>query len=102
MMLCVRVCLCVRAFAPQVQTWAQQQAGRIQTVLSALQAEREEVQRLLDWISSAEESLNLKEQEALPEDLEQTAEVITQHNVLMLNNINQNLPAVFSLNDFSY
>uniref|UniRef100_A0A671PZA1 Microtubule-actin cross-linking factor 1, isoforms 1/2/3/5-like n=1 Tax=Sinocyclocheilus anshuiensis TaxID=1608454 RepID=A0A671PZA1_9TELE len=51
-------------------TWAKQQAERIQTTLSALEAEREEIQRLLDWISSAEESLNLKEQEPLPEDLE--------------------------------
>ncbi|XP_056114056.1 microtubule-actin cross-linking factor 1, isoforms 6/7 isoform X1 [Rhinichthys klamathensis goyatoka] len=63
----------------EVQMWAKQQAERIQTTLSALEAEREEVQRLLDWISSTEESLSLKEQEPLPEDLEITAELITQH-----------------------
>lgn len=73
-------------FMHQVQMWAKQQAERIQTTLSALEAEREEVQRLLDWISSAEESLNLKEQEPLPEDLELTAELITQHAVLIANN----------------
>jgi len=70
----------------QVQMWAKQQAERIQTTLSALEAEREEVQRLLDWISSTEESLSLKEQEPLPEDLEITAELITQHAVLKPNN----------------
>uniref|UniRef100_A0A8C1SSB6 Microtubule actin crosslinking factor 1 n=1 Tax=Cyprinus carpio TaxID=7962 RepID=A0A8C1SSB6_CYPCA len=55
-------------FTAQVQTWAKQQAERIQTTLSALGAEREEIQRLLDWISSAEQTLSLKEQEPLPED----------------------------------
>ncbi|XP_065102531.2 microtubule-actin cross-linking factor 1, isoforms 6/7 isoform X2 [Paramisgurnus dabryanus] len=63
----------------EVQTWGKQQAERIQSILSALETERDEVQRLLDWISSAEESLNVKEQEPLPEDLELTAELITQH-----------------------
>lgn len=70
----------------QVQTWAQQQAERIQAALSALEAERKEVQGLLNWISSAEESLNLKDQEPLPDDIEQTAELITQHTVQMLTN----------------
>ncbi|KAF4087940.1 hypothetical protein AMELA_G00077310 [Ameiurus melas] len=67
----------------EVQTWAQQQAERIQTALSALEAERKEVQGLLNWISSAEESLNLKDQEPLPDDIEQTAELITQHTDFM-------------------
>ncbi|XP_058251804.1 microtubule-actin cross-linking factor 1, isoforms 6/7 isoform X1 [Hemibagrus wyckioides] len=68
----------------EVQTWAQQQAERIQAALSALEAERKEVQRLLTWISSAEESLNLRDQEALPDDIEQTAELITQHAGFMV------------------
>ncbi|XP_055067802.2 microtubule-actin cross-linking factor 1, isoforms 6/7 isoform X1 [Misgurnus anguillicaudatus] len=67
----------------EVQTWAKQQAERIQSMLSALETERDEVQRLLDWISSAAESLNVKEQEPLPEDLELTAELITQHTDFM-------------------
>ncbi len=81
-------------FMAQVQTWAKQQAERIQSTLSALEAEREETQRLLDWISSAEESLNLKEQEPLPEDLELTADLITQHMVIIANN---NLFITFNL-----
>ncbi|MCJ8728159.1 hypothetical protein PDJAM_G00001110 [Pangasius djambal] len=67
----------------EVQTWAQQQAERIQAVLSALEAERKELQCLLNWISSAEGSLNLRDQEPLPDDIEQTAELITQHTVFM-------------------
>nr|XP_695869.5 microtubule-actin cross-linking factor 1, isoforms 1/2/3/5 [Danio rerio] len=63
----------------EVQTWAKQQAERIQISLAALQGEREQIQRILDWICAAEDSLSLKEQESLPEDLELTAELITQH-----------------------
>ncbi|KAI7806099.1 putative microtubule-actin cross-linking factor 1, partial [Triplophysa rosa] len=63
----------------EVQTWAKQQAERIQGTLSALETEREELHRLLHWISSAEEFLNAKEQEPLPEDIELTQKLITQH-----------------------
>lgn len=65
----------------QVQNWAQQQRQKIQTSLGALEAEKEEVQRLLDWISSAEEALHLRNQEPLPETTEQNQELIEQHVV---------------------
>ncbi|KAI4904060.1 hypothetical protein NFI96_033881 [Prochilodus magdalenae] len=79
----------------EVQTWAQQQDERIQATVSALEAEREEVRRLLDWISSAEESLNLREQDALPHDMEQTAELILQHTVFM-DELKRKVPEVES------
>ncbi|XP_016534026.1 microtubule-actin cross-linking factor 1 isoform X2 [Poecilia formosa] len=65
----------------EVQTWAQQQAQKIQASLAALEEEKEEVQRLLDWISSAEESLILREEEPLSETTEQNQELIEQHMV---------------------
>uniref|UniRef100_A0A672ZX60 EF-hand domain-containing protein n=1 Tax=Sphaeramia orbicularis TaxID=375764 RepID=A0A672ZX60_9TELE len=65
----------------EVQTWAQQQGQKIQSSLAALEAEKEEVQRLLDWIGSAEEALNLREQEPLPDNTEQNQELIDQHQV---------------------
>uniref|UniRef100_A0A8C9TCJ0 EF-hand domain-containing protein n=1 Tax=Scleropages formosus TaxID=113540 RepID=A0A8C9TCJ0_SCLFO len=68
----------------EVQAWAQQQGERVRGSLSALEAEKEEVQRLLDWISSAEESLALREQETLPESMEATEELIAQHAVRTL------------------
>lgn len=76
------VCVCMT----QVQTWAQQQAERIQAALFALETERQEVQHLLNWISSAEETLNLRDQGPLPDDIDKTAELITQHTVQMLTN----------------
>lgn len=68
-------------FLSQVQTWAQQQSQKIQASLAALDAKKEEVQRLLEWISSAEEALTLREQESLPETTEQNQELIEQHKV---------------------
>lgn len=65
----------------QVQTWAQQQGQKIQGSLAALEEEREEIQRLLDWISSAGESLTIRDQEPLAESTEQIQEVIEQHLV---------------------
>lgn len=65
----------------QVQTWAQQQGQRIQASLSALEVEREKLQRLLDWISSAEEALNLRDQEPPAESIEHNQELIVQHMV---------------------
>ncbi|KAM4568871.1 microtubule-actin cross-linking factor 1, isoforms 6/7 isoform 2-T4 [Fundulus diaphanus] len=67
----------------EVQTWAQQQAQKIQASLAALEAEKEEVQRLLDWIASAEEALILREEEPLSERTEQNQELIEQHTVFM-------------------
>lgn len=65
----------------QVQTWAQQQGQKIEASLAALETEREEVQRLLDWISSAEEALSLRDQEPPAETTEQNQELFEQHTV---------------------
>lgn len=69
----------------QVQTWAQQQDQKIETSLAALEAEREEVQRLLDWISSAEEALSLRDQEPPAETTEQNQDLIEQHTVRLFS-----------------
>lgn len=71
----------------QVQTWAQQQGQKIQASLAALEEEREEVQRLLDWISSAEEALSLRDQEPPVETMEQNQELIEQHIVRLFSDL---------------
>ncbi|KAG7240593.1 hypothetical protein INR49_026648 [Caranx melampygus] len=77
----------------EVQTWAQQQGQKIQSNLATLEAEKEEVQRLLDWISSAEEALSLRDQEPLPETTEQNQELIEQHTIFM-EELNKKFPEV--------
>ncbi|CAJ1061994.1 microtubule-actin cross-linking factor 1%2C isoforms 1/2/3/5 isoform X1 [Xyrichtys novacula] len=77
----------------EVQTWAQQQGQKIQTSLAAIETEKEEIQRLLDWISAAEESLSLRDQEPLPETTGQNQELIEQHTVFM-EELNKKFPEV--------
>lgn len=68
-------------FLTQVQAWARQQGQKIEVGLVALEAEREEVRRLLDWISSAEEALSRTDREPLAETSVQNQELIDQHAV---------------------
>ncbi|XP_053323911.1 microtubule-actin cross-linking factor 1, isoforms 6/7-like [Spea bombifrons] len=67
----------------EVASWAQQQGERIHAQIQALATEREEVARLLDWITSAEEALGIRDQEPLPNDIEAMEEVVSQHSVFM-------------------
>ncbi|XP_077349556.1 microtubule-actin cross-linking factor 1, isoforms 6/7-like isoform X3 [Lithobates pipiens] len=67
----------------EVVSWAKQQGGRIQAQIQSLATEREEVARLIDWITAAEEALNLRDQEPLPEDMDALGEIISQHSVFM-------------------
>ncbi|XP_051920542.1 microtubule-actin cross-linking factor 1, isoforms 6/7 isoform X1 [Hippocampus zosterae] len=77
----------------EVLAWAQQQGLRIQTVLTLMEEEREEVQRLLEWISSAQEALSIRDEESVPENTEQNQELIEQHCVFM-EELNKKLPEV--------
>ncbi|KAM9806535.1 microtubule-actin cross-linking factor 1, isoforms 6/7 isoform 1-T1 [Syngnathus typhle] len=77
----------------EVLTWAQQQGLRIQTTLALLEEERAEVQRLLEWISSAQEALSIRDEEPVPENTEQNQELIQQHCVFM-EELNKKLPEV--------
>ncbi|XP_069477977.1 microtubule-actin cross-linking factor 1, isoforms 6/7-like [Ambystoma mexicanum] len=67
----------------EVLTWAQQQGERIQSHSLSLATEREEIARLLDWITAAEESLSLRDQEPLPEKMEPLEELVSQHTVFV-------------------
>ncbi|XP_063780809.1 plectin [Pseudophryne corroboree] len=67
----------------EVVSWARQQGERIQAQIQALATEREEVARLMDWITSAEEALMLRDQDPLPEVMEALEEMISQHSVFM-------------------
>nr|XP_056710553.1 plectin [Euleptes europaea] len=77
----------------EVESWAQQQEGRLQAQASSLATEQEEAARLMDWIAAAEESLNLRDLEPLPEDAGQLQELSAQHAVFM-EQLNQKQPDV--------
>ncbi|XP_075067641.1 microtubule-actin cross-linking factor 1, isoforms 6/7-like isoform X2 [Mixophyes fleayi] len=67
----------------EVMSWARHQGERIHTQIQSLATEREEVARLMDWITAAEEALSLRDQEPLPEEMEALEEIISQHSVFM-------------------
>ncbi|CAL1610620.1 unnamed protein product [Knipowitschia caucasica] len=77
----------------EVHAWAQQQGHKIHTTLVALTAERQEIQSLLDWISSAEETVNVRQQEPPAETTEQNQGLIDQHAVFM-EELNTKFPEV--------
>nr|XP_020850758.1 microtubule-actin cross-linking factor 1-like [Phascolarctos cinereus] len=76
----VRSCLSnITSRFHEVLGWAQQQGQRVADQLATMAAEREELARLLDWITSAEEALSLRDQEPLPEDIQMLADLSAQH-----------------------
>ncbi|XP_061676430.1 microtubule-actin cross-linking factor 1, isoforms 6/7 isoform X2 [Syngnathoides biaculeatus] len=77
----------------EVLTWAQQQSLRIQTNLELLEEERAQVQRLLEWISSAQEALSIRDEELVAENTAQNQQLIEQHSVFM-EELNKKLPEV--------
>ncbi|XP_053571954.1 microtubule-actin cross-linking factor 1, isoforms 6/7-like [Bombina bombina] len=77
----------------EVMSWAHQQGERIQSHIQSLATEREEVARLMDWITSAEEALSLRDQEPLPEDMSALEGIISQHSVFM-EELNKKEPEV--------
>ncbi|KAM4687865.1 microtubule-actin cross-linking factor 1, isoforms 6/7-like [Discoglossus pictus] len=77
----------------EVMSWAHQQGERIQTQIQSLATEREEVGRLMDWITSAEEALTLRDQEPLPEDMSALEGIISEHSVFM-EELNRKEPEV--------
>ncbi|KAM3928216.1 microtubule-actin cross-linking factor 1, isoforms 6/7-like isoform 3-T4 [Leptodactylus fuscus] len=77
----------------EVTSWARQQGERIQAQIQSLATEREEVARLMDWITSAEEALSLRDQEPLPEDMAALEEVTAQHSEFM-EELNRKEPEV--------
>ncbi|XP_067834415.1 microtubule-actin cross-linking factor 1, isoforms 6/7, partial [Heptranchias perlo] len=67
----------------EVMSWASQQDARIQDSLQIQASVREETERLLDWVSAAEESLTLRDQDPLPDEIVQIMELISQHTVFL-------------------
>ncbi|KAE8599990.1 hypothetical protein XENTR_v10017421 [Xenopus tropicalis] len=77
----------------EVMSWAHQQGERIKSQIQSLATEREEVTRLIDWITAAEEALSLRDQDPLPEDMAALEELISHHAVFM-EELNKKEPEV--------
>ncbi|XP_032078255.1 microtubule-actin cross-linking factor 1-like [Thamnophis elegans] len=67
----------------QLCSQVQQQEQRLKGQAASLAANQEEAERLSAWITAAQESLRLRDQEPLPEDKRQLEEIGCQHVVFM-------------------
>ena len=65
----------------QVQAWARQHQQRLSAALSELQTTQELVENLLGWLQWAETTLNTKDKEPMPQELEEVKGLIAEHQV---------------------
>ncbi|XP_009984863.1 PREDICTED: microtubule-actin cross-linking factor 1-like, partial [Tauraco erythrolophus] len=73
----------IRARFEEVLTWAKQHQQRLESALSELVANAELLEELLAWIQWAETTLIQRDQEAMPQNIEQVKALISEHQSFM-------------------
>ncbi|XP_021231067.1 microtubule-actin cross-linking factor 1 isoform X9 [Numida meleagris] len=73
----------IRARFEEVLTWAKQHQQRLEAALSELVANAELLEELLAWIQWAETTLIQRDQEAMPQNIDQVKALITEHQSFM-------------------
>lgn len=68
----------------QVLTWAKQHQQRLEAALSELVANAELLEELLAWIQWAETTVIQRDQEPMPQNIEQVKALIAEHQVHLL------------------
>ncbi|XP_036402094.1 LOW QUALITY PROTEIN: dystonin [Megalops cyprinoides] len=73
----------IKARFEEVQAWARQHLQRLGGALSELLATLELLENLLGWLQWAEATLNEKDKEALPQEIEEVKALIAEHQTFM-------------------
>ncbi|XP_019367902.1 PREDICTED: microtubule-actin cross-linking factor 1 isoform X18 [Gavialis gangeticus] len=73
----------IRARFEEVLTWAKQHQQRLESALSELVANAELLEELLAWIQWAETTLIQRDQESVPQNIEQVKALISEHQLFM-------------------
>uniref|UniRef100_A0A8D0G4W8 Microtubule actin crosslinking factor 1 n=1 Tax=Sphenodon punctatus TaxID=8508 RepID=A0A8D0G4W8_SPHPU len=73
----------IRARFEEVLTWAKQHKQRLETALSELVANAELLEELLAWIQWAETTLIQRDQEPIPQNIDQVKALIAEHQSFM-------------------
>ncbi|XP_060114429.1 microtubule-actin cross-linking factor 1 isoform X14 [Heteronotia binoei] len=73
----------IRARFEEVLTWAKQHQQRLEAALSELVANAELLEELLAWIQWAETTLIQRDQDPMPQNIEQVKALITEHQSFM-------------------
>lgn len=64
-----------------MQAWARQHQQRLAAALSEVQSTQELVENLLAWLQWAETTLNTKDKEPMPQEIEEVKALIAEHQV---------------------
>ncbi|KAM6045371.1 microtubule-actin cross-linking factor 1-like isoform 2-T2 [Chlamydotis macqueenii] len=73
----------IRARFEEVLTWAKQHQQRLESALSELVANTELLEELLAWIQWAETTLIQRDQEPMPQNIDQVKALISEHQSFM-------------------
>ncbi|XP_058712341.1 microtubule-actin cross-linking factor 1 isoform X5 [Poecile atricapillus] len=73
----------IRARFEEVLTWAKQHQQRLESALSELVANAELLEELLAWIQWAETTLIQRDQDPMPQNIEQVKALISEHQSFM-------------------
>nr|XP_014343669.1 PREDICTED: microtubule-actin cross-linking factor 1 [Latimeria chalumnae] len=73
----------IRARFEEVLTWARQHQQRLATALAELVTNAELLEELLAWIQWAETTLIQRDQEPMPQNIEQVKDLISEHQSFM-------------------
>ncbi|XP_040280539.1 microtubule-actin cross-linking factor 1 isoform X5 [Bufo bufo] len=73
----------IRARFEEVLTWGNQHQQRLQTALAELLANSDLLDELLSWIQWAETTLIQRDQEPMPQNIDQVKALISEHQVFM-------------------
>uniref|UniRef100_A0A4W5L9M1 Dystonin n=1 Tax=Hucho hucho TaxID=62062 RepID=A0A4W5L9M1_9TELE len=73
----------IKARFEEVQAWARQHQQRLAMALSDLLATQELLEGLLGWLQWAEATLNEKDKEVLPQEIDEVKTLIAEHQTFM-------------------
>uniref|UniRef100_A0A4W5PTW8 Dystonin n=1 Tax=Hucho hucho TaxID=62062 RepID=A0A4W5PTW8_9TELE len=84
----------IKARFEEVQAWARQHQQRLAMALSDLLATKELLEGLLSWLQWAETTLNDKDMEVLPQEIDQVKALIAEHQVTFMEEMTRKQPDV--------
>ncbi|KAM9316059.1 dystonin [Gastrophryne carolinensis] len=73
----------IRARFEEVLTWAKQHHQRLATALDELISKKELLESLLQWLQWAETTLNEKDKEEIPDEIDEVKALIEEHQAFM-------------------
>uniref|UniRef100_A0AAZ3PN52 Dystonin n=1 Tax=Oncorhynchus tshawytscha TaxID=74940 RepID=A0AAZ3PN52_ONCTS len=84
----------IKARFEEVQAWARQHQQRLAMALSDLLATKDLLEGLLGWLQWAETTLNDKDKEVIPQEIDEVKSLIAEHQVTFMEEMTRKQPDV--------